>query len=113
MTFDNGVNGTMEPPLTHPSWDLLLIELVRDHPGADALSPELKNLLDNAVLFGVDDELPIEPLVSIGEDRRAHLGGPLRFFLWSFDGSSKCVATRGERLADGRFCEACLLLYLA
>lgn len=113
MTFDNGVDGTVEPPLAHPSWDLLLIQLVGDYPGAGSLLPELKNLLDDAVLFRVEDELSIEPFISEGEDRRAHLGRPLRFLLRSFGGSSKCVATRSERLADGCFCEARLLLYLA
>jgi len=99
--------------LAHASGNMLLIQLVRYCPGALSFAPEVKDLLDDPILFGVDHKLSIEPVVAVGEDRRAHLGGPLRFFLRSFGGSSKCVAPSSECLADRSFSEARLLFDFA
>lgn len=113
MTLDNGVDGAVKPSLTHSSGNPLLIESVGNDPGTNTFLPELYDFLDHTVLFWVYDERSIEPIVSIGEDRRTNLCGPLRVLLRSFGGTSKCVAVRGERLADRCLCEAGLLLYLA
>jgi len=112
MTLNHCVDGTVEPSLAHSGRELLLIESLGDDPGVQSFAPELKDLLDDPVLLRVYYEFSFEPVIAEGQDRRAHLGGPLRFLFRSYGGSSKCVATRRECLADRCFCEARLLLYL-
>lgn len=92
MTFDHGANGTVEPSLAHAGRDALLVQLIGNDSGADSLLPEVQDFLDDPILFGVDDQFSIEPVVTIGKDRRTHIRGPLRLLLRSACCPSKCVA---------------------